>query len=293
MKNTAKRFIEVILGRRVMWLVGKSMYLHARRDVYNEASVNGEEELQRQLLAEFSRSGERLVAFDVGANVGDWTMFLLDHATSELHKRMEVHSFEPVPPTFEVLTQRVGRHEHAACVRLIPQAVSDKPGQIEMFISEGTAGTNSIHQDALMSDQRRILITATTIERHISEMDIPLVHFVKCDTEGHDLAVIRGASGLFERESIMALQFEYNIRWVYSRTYLKDVFDLLESTPYQIGKVTPGQIELYPRWHPELERYWEGNFIILHPRALSWFRSVRGDFDEQFIYRESPGGAKI
>ncbi|MCZ7558209.1 MAG: FkbM family methyltransferase [Bacteroidia bacterium] len=286
MKHTVKRFIEMILGRRLMWLIGKSMYLHARRDVINEASVNGEEELQRQLLHEFSRNGERLVAFDVGANVGDWTMFLLDHATAELRQRMDVHSFEPVPPTFEVLSRRVGGHDHCQCAHLVPQAISDTPGQIEMFISEGAAGTNSIHRDAFMSDQQRIQITATTLERYVSEAGLSVVHFIKCDTEGHDLTVIRGAAGLFARECIMALQFEYNIRWVYSRTYLKDVFDLLEPTLYQIGKVTPKHIELYPRWHPELERYWEGNFIIIHPRALHCFRSVRGDFDGQFIYRE-------
>ena len=70
-----------ILGRRGAWRLGRSLYLRARADSPNIASLNGEERVQRELLARFAAAREDLVAFDVGANVGDWTWFLLEEAS--------------------------------------------------------------------------------------------------------------------------------------------------------------------------------------------------------------------
>lgn len=32
-----------------------------------------------------------------------------------------------------------------------------------------------------------------------------------------------------------------------------------------MGKVTPLGIEVYPRWHPELEKFVEGNYLAFLP----------------------------
>jgi FkbM family methyltransferase len=289
MKQLVKRALELLMGRRMLWLLGKSMYLHARRDAWNEAPVNGEEFAQRQLLHAFTAMNEHLVVFDVGANVGEWSRFLLDQVEDDLKQRMRIHAFEPVPATCEVLREALHAHRNAECTVVRQLAMSDSSGRAEIFLSGETAGTNSMHADAQQSGQKRIGIETTTIERYCEEQSIQTVHYIKCDVEGHDMAVILGAASMFRAERIMVLQFEYNIRWVYGRFYLKDVFDMFADSPYQIGKVTPYGFELYERWRPELERYIEGNYVIIHPRVRSWFRNTVGDFDEQFVYRPSAG----
>lgn len=285
MKTIVINILNVLLRRRTMWRLGRSLYLKARADSTNDASLNGEETLQRQLLARFASVQEKLVTFDVGANIGDWTCSFLQEASRlKIEDRLEIHSFEPIPSTFEVLKERVHKHNLQNVVHLVPKALSSEEGITEMYISGETSGTNSLHPDAMNRGQRRIMIEKTTVSSYCSNNETNIIHFLKCDTEGHDMEVLRGAKNLFDEHRIMACQFEYNHRWVYSRHYLKDVFDMFDGSAYCIGKVTSKGIELYQEWHPELERFFEGNYILLHSNALNWFTTMTGRYDEYSTY---------
>lgn len=285
MKRQITDVLRFILGRRTAWRLGRSLYLKARADSPNFARLNGEESLQRQLLIRFAAGQEKLVAFDVGANVGNWTWFLLQEALRlNVENRLVIHSFEPVPSTFKVLQKRITKHSLKNLVHLASQALSNEEGVDEMYVYGETSGTNSLHPDAMDRDQRRIQIDKTTAYTYCSRNDVQTIHFLKCDTEGHDMEVLHGAKSLFDEQRILACQFEYNHRWVYSRHYLKDVFDMFEGTPYTVGKVTPNGIELYRDWHPELERFFEGNYILLHPKAHHWFTTMTGKFDASGTY---------
>jgi FkbM family methyltransferase len=277
--------LELLLGRRTAWRLGRALYLKARADSPNIAQLNGEESVQRQLLTRFAAVQEKLIAFDVGANIGNWTWFLLQEASRlNIEGRIEIHSFEPVPSAFAVLEERIGKHQLRNVVHLIPQALSSEDGTAEMYISGEAAETNSLHPDAINRDQRRIQIDRITASTYCSRNAIPIIHFLKCDTEGHDMEVLYGAKRLFDEQRIMACQFEYNHRWVYSRHYLKDVFDMFERTAYSVGKITPNGIEIYEEWHPELERFFEGNFMLLHSDACHWFTTVTGRYDDHSTY---------
>jgi len=81
MKNQITDVLGFLLGRRTAWRLGRHLYLKARADSPNIAQLNGEETLQLQLLTRFAAVQEKLVAFDVGANIGDWTWFLLQEAS--------------------------------------------------------------------------------------------------------------------------------------------------------------------------------------------------------------------
>ena len=59
---------------------------------------------------------------------------------------------------------------------------------------------------------------------------------------------------------------------------------MFKGTSYSIGKLTPVGIEIYENWHPELEKYFEGNYIILHPEATLWFTTIIGNFDSSNTY---------
>ena len=285
MKYHPTKIIETLIGRRNAWRLGRSLYMKAREDSPNIPQLNGEEFLQRQLLARFATTQEELVVFDVGANVGDWTYSLLQESSKlNIESRLEIHSFEPVPSTFAVLQERINRHKLRNTVHLVSQALSSENGTAEMYITGETAGTNSLHPDAMKRSQQRIQITKTNVYDYCLNHNIANIHFLKCDTEGHDMEVINGSKKLFDEQRVMSFQFEYNHRWIYSRYYLKDVFDKFENTDYMVGKVTPNRIEIYQEWHPELERFIEGNYIILHPKAVQWYKTVTGKFDDSNTY---------
>lgn len=279
--TTINRF----LGRRRLWRIGRAIYMTARLDIINDPRRNGEENLQLQLLAKFAKAKERLVVFDVGANIGDWTYFLLQEVVnSRTDVHIAVHSFEPVPSTFDILLSRISNHINQGEIYLRPLAISSKDGTARMYIYGEAAGTNSLHSSSINLEQKYITVEKSTLDSYCTANSVQTIHYLKCDAEGHDMEVILGAEKLFTEQRILACQFEYNHHWIYSRHYLKDVFDLFSDTPYRLGKITPKAIELHNEWHPELERFFESNYIILHPIALNWFRTTSGYFDNRNTY---------
>ena len=274
-----------LVNRRSRWRLGRAMYMSARKDVPNDMKTNGEERLLRELLFSHLQNPDKLVLFDVGANVGEWTRTALSgvHENS-MDDRVQIHAFEPVASTFNILQENLSEIHATSDVFLVNMAMSDREGTTEIFVYGEGGGTNSLHADDLAAASKKRTIHLTSLDRYCRDNRIEHVHFVKCDTEGHDMSVLAGAAGLMGREAVYAVQFEYNHRWVYSRHYLKDAFDIVEGTNYRVGKVVPEGVELYRRWHPELERFFEGNYLIIHNSALDWFSTREGSFDDSNTY---------
>jgi hypothetical protein len=140
------------------------------------------------------------------------------------------------------------------------------------------AGTNSLHRPDGRAGLGTEQVPVTTLDEHAREHGLGAIALVKIDTEGHDLAVLRGARDLLRGQRIGVVQFEYNCRWIYARSFLRDAFELLEPCGYRIGKLTPRGIEFYPGWDPDLETFVEGNYVAATARmaaglpAVSWWK---------------------
>jgi FkbM family methyltransferase len=243
--------------------------MRSRGEGRNEISTNGECLVQRAFLARHVQKNERATVFDVGANIGQWTMSLIEEArrSSTLHL-MDIHVFEPVEATFRVLDERCSREALHCRVWRVQRAVSRSDGTADMHIVGPTSGTNSLHRDLLAPKASTIQVRTCSIDSYCRENGVADVGLLKCDTEGHDFEVLLGATEMFDRESIGLCQFEYNHRWINSRHYLKDVFDFAYGRPYLVGKVTRSGIEIIRSWHPELERFFETNYVLVHKEAL-------------------------
>ena len=280
-----------LFGRANLYRFGRWAYMTARNDVPSLISENGEKWVQSCcLMARCNNNNESVVLFDVGANVGNWLCSLFDVAEqlgclSKLH----VHGFEPVPATYEYLLNRIKSDPRtvSVAIKIECSAMSSSQGRTSMFIVGNNFGINTLHQDSTSVYSHSIMIDTNTIDNYIQKNNINRVLLLKCDTEGHDMEVLRGAQGSLRNGLISVIQFEYNHRWVYSRNFLKDVFDLVADLPYDIGKVTPNHVEFYAEWHPELEKYFEANYVIVHHDARQWFLYHNMIFDERNAVRST------
>lgn len=265
--------------RRFFWRLGRRVYMMARHDFHNRLATNGEIRLQYEVLTVLRDRSVDPVIFDVGANIGDWTLALVAQArNTDRAGALAVHAFEPFPPTFQTLSKRLREYTDEGTVRCNELALSSEDGEGTMLGRPGLE-TSSFHGGGDSSPYDRVSVRRQKADTYCGENGIPEVHFLKCDAEGHDFEVIRGAASLLENGNVWFLQFEYNNRWVYSRHYLKDVFDVVAGTRYKVAKVTPSGLELYERWHPELERFFEGNYALIRDDlvALVTTRSVSVD----------------
>jgi len=220
-----------------------------------------------------ARSGEtNPVCFDVGANVGDWTLALLKQWRQSKVPKIRVHDFEPCESTRRLLTERIGREDQDGTVTIVPFALSDFSGRQTFYVIGAGAGRNSLYPVGECSVQE---VETLTLDDYCRRAGVERIALLKIDTEGHDMCVIEGGKGLLTDRRISVVQFEYNHLWVSARHYLKDVFEFAGPLGYNVAKITPAGVEPYAKWHHELETFREGNYILAHEEAMSWFRSVR------------------
>lgn len=274
-------------ARRFVWRAGRAMYCLARGDAQpNNIRDNGEADVQAWVVRALP-PGVTLRAFDIGANRGEWTLSLLATAKVAGRSAIKVDLFEPSPVTVVRLKSELAAAGAGDEVTVNQMAVSDRAGAVRMAVLNESGRTNSLHHDDAGGAPAGgwIDVQAVPVNDFCAAAGIGHLHIVKCDAEGHDLSVLRGAMELIGQGRIDVFQFEYNQRWVLSRTYLKDAFDLIAHRPYRIGIVRPGHVEFFDAWHTELERFFEANYVIVHERALAWFPSHTGGFDASNVYR--------
>jgi FkbM family methyltransferase len=261
-----------VTGRRPVVKAARFVFRRACLDLPNDPKNNGEARLQRWILP-LASPGQTLRVLDVGANVGEWSAAMLAAAREAGRlDDLELHAFEPSSDTFARLTNLLDGQP----VKLCHCALSDQSGRSVLHIVLPGAGVNSLHEPVGLGGHGDTEeVSTTTLAQYAERAGLADIALVKVDTEGHDMAVLRGARPLFAQQRIAVAQFEYNYRWVFARAFLLDAFELLGPLGYRIGKLTPGGVEFYPRWDFDLETFVEANYVACTDRAARLLPSVR------------------
>jgi phthiocerol/phenolphthiocerol synthesis type-I polyketide synthase E len=109
------------------------------------------------------------VVFDVGANVGVFSLFVHTERPDA-----RVLAFEPVPPLFQLLEANLARH--GARARAYPYALAAARGRALVTYYPNSSGLSSLHADP--AEERAILETviANQIRRGETELEELMVH---------------------------------------------------------------------------------------------------------------------
>jgi FkbM family methyltransferase len=263
--------------RSFVWRLGRRLYRWARHELSGKYERSGERWLLRKVLVSADRS-QTAILLDIGAHKGVWS----DNATGLmrlLNIPGHVHAFEPSTSTFSYLADKYNGQDFVSMYRV---ALSDCSGESEFFVVGELAGTNSLFKsDGAIVEHVRTLRIDDFLNTNLIEHAL----FVKSDTEGNDLAVLRGASESLRNGRIDVWQFEYNHRWVAGRSFLKDVFNLIADKPYVIGRLYKNGIETYGSWHPELERFFESNYVLIRKGSCYEKLCSPARFDRRNVLR--------
>jgi FkbM family methyltransferase len=269
--------------RRLQWKLGRRLYMAARGEPQSNLPDSSDERYVQGAVLAATAAQPVLTVLDVGANKGQWTGQFLGLAPAARRQpgRLVLHAFEPVPATREVFAARLAAVPGRDCVQLHPLALSDREGSARIAIWGETAGTNTLafDDDSLRRAQDVLEIRTATLDGFLDSAGLDRVDLVKIDAEGHDLRVIEGARGALRAGRIGVVQFEYSHRWIFQRCYLRDLFLLAQDLPYRVCRIRGTRIELLDAWHPELERFFDANFALVHGDALGWFAVRHGRFD--------------
>jgi len=136
------------------------------------------------------------VVFDVGANVGSYTLLFAIWAGAA----GRVFAFEPAPDAREGLRQHLRLNGLTDRVEIVKAAASSAPGTAR-FEVDGANGANAIalHRDT--SSDRFIDVDTTTIDA-FCECHGVWPDVIKIDVEGAELDVLKGARGVLGRPGV-------------------------------------------------------------------------------------------
>ena len=215
------------------------------------------------------------VVFDIGANIGSWSKVLLSEVPDA-----NVFMFEPAAGCREVIESV----PELATAKLIPCAVGENCGKASLHFSNATDGSASLHEraDTFFSDRQYSVteVEVVTIDDVIEGENLDFVDLVKMDIEGHEPFALRGAQRSLAARSIGVLAFEFGTGNINSRTFFREIWDIL-APGFHIWRITPGgRPILIDEYYEDLE-YFRGvsNYIAElreHPFASNATRVPYG-----------------
>jgi FkbM family methyltransferase len=268
--------VEAVIGRDLCWRIGRFLYLGARRELGNDATSNGEYALIGWVAARIAQQRHGVIAgkpvkvsiVDIGANVGDWTERALHELESlGIGDNTCIHAFEPAPDQNAYLRNRLASAVADGRVQVHAEAVGATRAIAKFTVTGSRAGTSALFAGAPAGGDQ-IDVEVLTLDDVTTRAGLDEIVLVKIDTEGNDFNVIRGGSNLLRDGRVLVVQFEYNWRWVGFGHCLRSVFGAIENTSYVFGRLTQDGIEVHEEWHPELEHYFETNYVLVRRDVL-------------------------
>jgi len=145
---------------------------------------------------------QRVIAFDVGANIGQSTLRLRGVLPS-----CEIHAFEPSETAFVPLSYRV-----RSCGNVYLNNVGvGSSCEIAPFFEHANTDMSSfltMGRSAWGKILKQVPVQITTLDRYCEERHISYITVLKSDTQGYDLEVLKGAEGLMGRNQIQLVYTE-------------------------------------------------------------------------------------
>jgi len=165
-----------------------------------------------------------MVCWDVGANVGFYTLLLAELVGAS----GRVFAFEPVPRNVELLRRHLEMNKYQN-VRVLPCALGDVDG--EVGFDPGMS-----HLVGRMADKGRWKVTCSKADSLLDAGEIEAPDVIKVDVEGAEAAVIRGALRAMGRHPVIFLA-------THGEEVHRECVELLTASGYRVGALDGGPSE--------------------------------------------------
>lgn len=206
-------------------------------------------------------------AVDIGAHRGIYSYWM--HRA--VGPRGRVVAFEP-QPEMQAELDRAKRSFDLSNLEIVPRGLSSAAGSNRLIRDPAHTGGAHLQRTgstqsagaALRPAEEAIEISVTTLDEHFADYGGPPVAFIKCDVEGHEVAVFQGARRLLE-QSRPTLLVEVHDRHVREGS----LFRLLDGWGYEAtfplrGELVP--MSEYDRVRPTIEQAYL-NYVFRPSRA--------------------------
>lgn len=246
-KSVSPVLSRLLLGNRRLQFTRKILaYINY---LMGKGSGTGTELQSEVVIARKVIFREEPIIFDVGGNIGIWSMYL-----REILHSGHIFIFEPQP----VCQQRIAKAKISKST-LICAAVGEINGQLDLYSSSETDGSASLHtrNDSYFQDKEyhSSAVNVIKLDDFIAENKLGFIDYIKFDIEGHEFFALKGLAYAFMSKKIGAISFEFGSGNLNSRTCFRDFWKMLNED-FHICRMTPScsliQISSY---YEDLEYY--------------------------------------
>lgn len=192
--------------------------------------------------------------FDVGANCGWYAINFAKHRGN-----LDIHCFEPMAQTSDTLRRNLelnaieGVHVHTL-------GIGDEDGEREFFYTPACSGGTSMERLAQPGEVVSIRARVQRLDTFCSERDVS-PSFIKCDVEGAELMVVRGALETIDRHHPVIF-LELLRKWAAKFDYHpNEVIELLAAHGYRCFAASATGLAPFERMDDTTV---ETNFFFLH-----------------------------
>ena len=175
---------------------GHIMYL----DKYDslKLSLNGiYEEDETRLIKKTVKKGD--VVIDIGANIGYYTLIM----ARNVGKKGKVYAFEPDPENFSLLKKNIKKNGYQNAV-LVQKAVSDKNGEISLFLSDSNTGDHRIVDTK--DGRNSVKVEMISIDDFLNDVKI---NFIKMDIQGAEYFALKGMKETLKKSNNVKMFTEF------------------------------------------------------------------------------------
>ncbi|MCW3467881.1 FkbM family methyltransferase [Chitinophaga nivalis] len=218
-----------------------SMFGLGIRNHENEV-VSGEKAFIRYLINRGKLSSGAIL--DIGANVGNYSIMLRNNKI-----RLPIYAFEPHPVAFRRLETAAAEYAFTA----VPLGAGETRTTAAIYDYQGEGGSEhasmykGVIEELHKGQAEAVAIELTTIDAFVAAHNISRIALLKIDTEGHELSVLKGAQECIRKGMAEAIQIEFNEMNVISRTFFKDIIDLLPG--YDFYRLLPDGLKALGKYN--------------------------------------------
>ncbi|MEA3493985.1 MAG: FkbM family methyltransferase [Candidatus Margulisiibacteriota bacterium] len=217
----------------------------------NLSSVETEE---NKMILQLIQPGD--VVFDIGANIGWYTISIL-----LARKGTSVYSFEPIKSSYQYLLKNMELNNQKT-EKAYNIGLSDENNMIDFFFDIKCATASSLAN--LREDKCTVKETCEVKRLDDFLKTIPSVSkldFVKCDVEGAELFVFKGAIETIGKFKPIVFS-EILRKWSKKMGYHpNDIIDLFRSIDYECHVINKGKIEKFGSVDEDTEYT---NYLFFH-----------------------------
>jgi len=209
-----------------------------------------------QILKEYL-PGKAKGMIDVGANIGLVTLLMEQFASDS--KNMLV--VEPEHNAYQLLENNMASNHLSPVLRNC--GVGEKHAKLHFSSAPGsTTASHIVTKDHMINTENSYDVDVERLDFLVAEAGMKQVDFIKIDTEGHEMQVIKGSIDILERfNPWVFLEFNSWTNIAFANLSPRVFLEYLMDTFQQVGQVRPGKNVLWIKSQQEVIAFLHENLV--------------------------------